>query len=111
MEEKKTITLDLTDCKYLGELHKRIRTAFDFPEWYGANLDAFWDLLSSECDADEVILTGVNTMPEELRKYMSDIYKILDRKTAERKNYSRIYADIKPFFDVFLENLFLPVLV
>ena len=45
-----------------------------------------------------MILTGVNTMPEELRKYMSDIYKILDRKTAERKNYSRIYADIKPFF-------------
>lgn len=98
MEEKKTITLDLTDCKYLGELHERIRTAFDFPEWYGANLDAFWDLLSSECDADEVILTGVNTMPEELRKYMSDIYKILDRKTAERENYSRIYADIKLFF-------------
>lgn len=58
MEEKKTITLDLTDCKYLGELHERIRTAFDFPEWYGANLDAFWDLLSSECDADEVIFTG-----------------------------------------------------
>lgn len=37
-------------------------------------------------------------MPEELRKYMSDIYKILDRKTAERENYNRIYADIKPFF-------------
>ncbi len=45
MTDKKIITLDLTDCKYLGELHERIRVAFDFPEWYGANWDAFWDLL------------------------------------------------------------------
>ena len=42
--EKKIITLDLTGCKYLGELHQRIRIAFDFPEWYGENRDAFWDL-------------------------------------------------------------------
>ena len=42
MDEKKVITLDLTGCKYLGELHERIRAAFDFPEWYGANWDAFW---------------------------------------------------------------------
>lgn len=35
MENKKIIILDLTDCKYLGELHERIRVAFDFPkmEW------------------------------------------------------------------------------
>ena len=26
--EKKIITLDLTDCKYLGEIHERIRIAF-----------------------------------------------------------------------------------
>ena len=45
MEEKKIITLDLTDCKYLGELHERIKVAFDFPEWYGANLSAFDDLM------------------------------------------------------------------
>lgn len=30
MTDKKIITLDLTDCKYLGELHERIRVAFDF---------------------------------------------------------------------------------
>ena len=97
MEEKKVITLDLTGCKYLGELHERIRVAFDFPEWYGANLDAFWDLLWSECDADEVVLIGVNTMPDELIEYMLKIYVILDRKVDERKKYSEIYDDIKPF--------------
>ena len=97
MEEKKVITLDLTGCKYLGELHERIRVAFDFSEWYGANLDAFWDLLWSECDAEELAIIGVNTMPEELIEYMSEIYVILDRKVDERKKYGKIYDDIKPF--------------
>ena len=41
----KIIELDLTGCKYLAEIHERIRVAFDFPEWYGKNWSAFWDLL------------------------------------------------------------------
>ena len=97
MDEKKVITLDLTDCKYLGELHERIRAAFDFPEWYGANLDAFWDLLSRESDADEVIIKGVKTMSGDLIDYMNKLYDIFDRNVIKWKNYSEIYDDIKPF--------------
>lgn len=97
MDEKKIITLDLTDCKYLGELHERIRVAFDFPEWYGANLDAFWDLLWSECDADEIVVVGVKTMSKDLIEYMYKIYLILDRKVEERKKFGILYDDIKPF--------------
>lgn len=29
MSEKKIINLDLTGCKYLGEIHERIREAFN----------------------------------------------------------------------------------
>lgn len=76
MEEKKVIILDLTDCKYLGELHERIRAAFGFPEWYGADLDAFWDLLSRESDADEVIIKGVKTVSDERIDYMNELYRV-----------------------------------
>ena len=48
MEEKKIITLDLTGCKYLGEIHQRIKKAFNFPDFYGENWSAFDDLLWSE---------------------------------------------------------------
>lgn len=58
MKEKKIVTLDLTDCKYLGEIHQRIKKAFHFPDFYGENWSAFWDLLRSECDADKVIIVG-----------------------------------------------------
>ena len=97
MEEKKIIILDLTDCKYLGELHERIRAAFDFPEWYGANWDAFWDLLWSECDADEVVIVGEQTMSKEFNNQLEDMHKMLDELVKERTEYSKIYDDIKPF--------------
>lgn len=97
MEEKKIITLDLTDCKYLGELHERIRVAFDFPEWYGANLSAFDDLLWTECDAQELIISGVETLPRELKEIMPKIYRILDKKVEQTKMDHLLYDDIKPF--------------
>lgn len=97
MEDKKIITLDLTGRKYLGKIHERIRVAFDFPEWYGANWDAFWDLLQSECDADEVVMRGVNTLPDEFGEDVKKIKKILTKKVQERENDSQLYDDINLF--------------
>ncbi len=97
MEDKKIITLDLTGCKYLGEIHERIRISFDFPEWYGANWDAFWDLLWSECDADEVIVKGTGTLPDEFDSDVEKLKKILIKMQNEQEKYSRLYDNIKPF--------------
>ena len=95
--EKKVITLDLTGCKYLGELHERISAAFDFPEWYGENWDAFWDLLWSECDVDEVVIIGEKTLSEEFNSQLKDMHEMLDDLVKERDDDSNIYDDIKPF--------------
>ncbi len=97
MQEKKVITLNLTDCKYLGELHERIRVAFDFPEWYGANLSAFEDLMGTECDAEEVVILGNETLTKDLKDYMIKVFEILDNLVTERTYYSNIYDHIKPF--------------
>ncbi len=75
----KIIELDLTGCKHLYEIHDRIRIAFDFPEWYGGNWDAFWDLLWSDCDADKVLVKGENTLTEEFSKHLSTMHEILER--------------------------------
>ena len=97
MSEEKIITLDLTDCKYLGELHERIRVAFDFPEWYGANWDAFWDLLWSECDADEVKITGEKSLPDKLSSEIDIMHKMLSKYQQERWEDSNRFDDIKSF--------------
>lgn len=91
MEIKKTIVLDLTDCKYLGELHERIRVAFDFPEWYGANWSAFLDLLWSECDADKLEITGIETLPKEFDEQIEIMKNILKRFKNNCKKYDEVF--------------------
>ena len=81
----KTIYLDLTDCKYWDDLHARIRTAFNFPEWCGRNWDAFWDLLWSDCDADRLVITGEYSMPKEFDGELAIMHEVLDRLIKWRK--------------------------
>ncbi len=75
----KTIILDLTGCKTLDELHERIRIAFDFPDYYGANWSAFWDLMWSECSASHIVVIGEQVMPEELKRHIQKLNEILQR--------------------------------
>ena len=37
--EERQIVLDFTGCKYITEVHWRIRDTFHFPDFYGENLD------------------------------------------------------------------------
>ena len=87
MKKEKIVTLDLTGRKYLGEIHQRIKKAFDFPDFYGENWDAFWDLLWSECDADKIVIMGEKTVSEELKPSIEMINKILQELKEDRKKY------------------------
>ena len=87
MKKEKIVTLDLTGCKYLGEIHQRIKKAFDFPDFYGENWSAFDDLLWSECDADKVIVLGEKAVSEELKPSIEMINKILQELKEDRKKY------------------------
>ena len=78
--------LDLTDCKYLLEMHERIKTALQFPSYYGRNWDAFWDSLTYESPVDFVEICGEGTVSKELRPSLEKMHEILEgvkRKRAE----------------------------
>ena len=77
--KQKVIILDLTDCKYYLQLHERIRQAFDFPEWYGCNWDAFWDLLRTDCTAKRVEIIGESTLPSQWSEQLEKMHKVLHR--------------------------------
>ena len=87
----KTIVLDLTGCKSLWDIHEQIRKAFDFPEWYGKNWDAFWDLLRTECDANTVIIKGEHTIPKEYKKNLEILHSCLDDLIEFRKEYANYF--------------------
>ena len=76
--------LDLTDCKYLLEMHERIKTALQFPPYYGRNWDAFWDSLTYESSVDFVEIRGEDTVSENLRPSLEKMHEILAEAKQKR---------------------------
>ncbi len=75
--KEEQIVLDFTGCKYITEVHWKIRDTFHFPSFYGENLDALWDMGCDYIGSDEdvfesVKIRGVDTMPKEIREYFFD---------------------------------------
>ena len=71
------ITLDFSYCKTWDDVHEEIRIKFDFPEWYGKNLSALWDLLHEYYVLDNeptlITIVGSQKLPE-------DVYNIVFKK-------------------------------
>ena len=84
-KNKKVIKLDFTGCKTGWNYHERIRVAFNFPEWYGKNWSAFWDLLRTECDADKVEIFGEHTLSKQFDEYINKTHEILQRLVDDCK--------------------------
>ena len=66
-----SFTIDLTGVRTLRALHEAIRDGLRLPEYYGMNLDALWDCLSSgdvmlPC---KVRVLGLGALPGELGEY------------------------------------------
>ena len=89
----KEITLDFTGVKTLWELHERIRTAFNFPEWYGKNWDAFWDLLSEPRDETMVTVRGIKMLPRELQPCGEKVIYLLEKNRKYQTNYYNFPVD------------------
>ncbi len=91
MKETKKITLDLTGCRYILELHDRIQKAFDFPSFYGRNSDALWDLLSEPFSA-EVAVKGSDTLPSDLKEYFIEIIKIFEETKKHQAKWGNTFT-------------------
>ncbi|MBE6562616.1 MAG: hypothetical protein E7660_02645 [Ruminococcaceae bacterium] len=74
----KKAVLDLTGCKYWHELHKRIKKTLEFPDYYGENLDAFWDCINRDCDVDFLTVVGSSTVASELKPTVDSILGMLE---------------------------------
>lgn len=45
MEARVQVTLDFTQCKYIGDLFKEMRMKMEWDDDFGENLSALWDIL------------------------------------------------------------------
>ena len=78
------ITLELTGCSSVGEVHECIKRTFGFPEYYGENWDAMWDCMDGLFDRREIVVRGFRTMPQEVQDYSRPLLEI--REELHREN-------------------------
>lgn len=83
MDTPTVIALDLSGCQYIDDMHLRIKKAFDFPDYYGENWDAFWDLIRGTRDNTIVEIKGVASLSERLRKEVDKMVECLEDNIKE----------------------------
>lgn len=83
MDEPQIITLDLRGGRNLDDMHRRIKIAFDFPDYYGENWNAFWDLLRGMGDNTLVEIHGIASLPPNLKAQAEKMLVCLDDNIAE----------------------------
>lgn len=77
----KLITLDGNRLSDAAQVHDYLKESFNFPEYYGKNLDALYDCLT---DLDDVEITII--LPEEDGAIFQKILRVF--KSAKRENTS-----------------------
>ena len=75
------LDLDFSTVKHFSDIHKVIKEAFDFPDFYGENLDALWDLMQDVFSDDEEYLVEIynlNKMNSALRNSCEKMLEVFE---------------------------------
>ncbi|PXF29992.1 barnase inhibitor [Pokkaliibacter plantistimulans] len=76
------------DIKSEHDFHKQIAEALDFPKYYGSNLDALWDVLSTDIERPiTLIWKDAKYSRVELDSSYEKIIKILQRVEEQDINF------------------------
>ena len=79
------IVLNLTPFEEKISLHSYLKEALDFPFYYGANLDALHDELTSETNATRIIVQYPANPKGKMVDYLPRLLKVF--RDAANQNY------------------------
>ena len=87
----KTAFIDGRKIRSKADLHQTLKDQLELPEYYGANLDALWDMLTTiEVSA---VLAEKDAMLEHLRDYGQDLLDTLLEAAEENPRFRFRVAD------------------
>ncbi len=88
-----TLTVDLSGVKTAEQLHEELKKAFEFPEYYGGNLDALHDCLTdiavkaTESDPITVTFAGYKKAKRALGSDFHNFRNVLNDVSEEYPNF------------------------
>lgn len=66
--------------------HQYIKWKLNLPEYYGKNLDALWDMLSTYSDPIEICFLNEDSLIDQLGDYGEAIIEVFQDAQIENKN-------------------------
>ena len=88
---EKHVTLDCTMMTGPDEIHDLFAKELDFPAYYGRNLDALYDVLST-CPPVELTLTNVSALAN-LFRYGDNLLLALKDAAQENPRFTLVLED------------------
>ncbi len=105
-EYKELYTIDLREVKTFFEFHFAIKEAFNFPNYYGCNWDAFWDCLTDMIGGPiHIEIIGLDNAERKLgHEFVETMIDTLrDLKHYDNDNYTKeIQIEIVRNIEVFV---------
>jgi len=74
----KTAFLSPKEIRDKAALHASLARQLDFPDWYGANLDALHDLLGASSERTAVVLLGSKGLSRQLGPDLDRLLAVLE---------------------------------
>ena len=96
----KTVRLNFSKCCNREEIHEYLKNIFAFPDYYGRNLDALFDLLSDISEDTELIFmadedgTCCETVvdedapirSDEMERYLKNVRRVIEDAAEENRS-------------------------
>ena len=83
----KSVILNGKKMTSIKAAHDYISRKLDFPEYYGGNLDALWDILSTISDPIHISLTNKEMLCENLGEYSHSLLSVFLDASEENENF------------------------
>ncbi|GGA91382.1 barstar family protein [Ornithinibacillus halotolerans] len=80
------VTLDGKTMQKKEDVHAYLKSKLNLPEYYGNNLDALWDVLSTLDDSMEIHFIHSKQMLECLGNYGTALLKVFEDAANENSN-------------------------
>lgn len=91
----KKYTIKFNNPKTYYELFESVIDGLNFPSWCGKNLDAIWDLLTTDIDVPAVIfIENSKTISKSLEENYKQLLELFDEAVMWYKD-NNMYLEIK----------------